>query len=193
MFSKILIKLVDQAVLPAILLLATRIVSVIVLTKNAQLPLVVGSAGFIYSSAAEYTYINSYSILTMLIVLTVGVFYILLKAYMFHDSHITPHLTAKLFSVRLSAFIQTSFDLYAQGAVWLSYMYLMLFVSAVMAYVGILYSWVFIVSGVLAVLTTVLFVFDVENEASLTEKPFEGYVEMDDEYELRLGGVDAQY
>src|SRR5690606_16638038 len=117
------IKLVDQAILPAILLLAVRVSSVVVAARVLNIGFTVNEAGFIFENSMDYILVNSYSILSMSLVLTVGVLYVLLKSYVFHDSHIQPFLTARLFSLRLTSLIQTSFDIYSQGTIWLSYLY----------------------------------------------------------------------
>ena len=164
MFSKILIKLIDQAIVPAILLLVTRIVSVLLLSNYFNVPYEISNTGFVFSDATGYVKVNSFSLIMMLTVIAAGIFYVLLKSYIFHDTHIQPKLTAKLFSLRLSSFIQTSFDIYSQGAVWLSYVYLLFLVSIFMSFFGLAYTWVFFVAFIIAVVSTVAFVFDIEQE-----------------------------
>lgn len=193
MFSKILVKLVDQAIVPAIMLLASRVISVIALGRYFDKEIIVNNAGFEFATPQDYVLINSYSILVMLAVISVGLLYILLKSFYVHDSHVTPHLTAKLFSLRLSSFIQTSFDLYSQGTVWTSYLYLMLLVSGVMVAFGLIYSWVFLAALVLSIVTTVLFVLDIENEVDAQSKSLDGFSEMgelEDELVLKFGESD---
>jgi hypothetical protein len=167
MFSRILIKLIDQSIVPAVLLVGVRILSVVLVANYFGINYTLGPEGFVYPDPASYLTVNSYSVMFMVIVLAVGLFYILLKSLLFHETHIAPHLTAKLFSFRLSSFIQTSYDLYSQGAVWLSYMYLMMFASGIMVFFNLLYAWVFYVSLVLTIISTVLLIFDVENELDL--------------------------
>lgn len=195
MFSKILVKLIDQAIVPAVTLLATRIVSVVIIAKYFGLNVNIGPSGLTVSdyltgsnAQSGFIKVNSYSILAMVVVLTVGLLYLLFKSFIFHDSHITPELTAKVFSLRLSSFIQNSFDLYSQGAVWLSYSYLMLFLCGVMILFNALYTWVFLTSVVLTAITTSLFVLDIENEMEIKR---EGVKEDDSEFILDVEGINA--
>ena len=167
MFSRILIKLIDQSIVPAIMLVTARIISLVLVARYFGIEYTVGSQGIVYSDAGGYVLVNSYSVFIMVVLLSVGIMYILLKALLFHETHIAPHLTARLFSLKLSSVIQNSFDLYSQGSIWLSYLYLILLTSGVMAYYGLIYTWVFYVSLILTILTSVLFVFDVENELNL--------------------------
>ncbi len=167
MFSRILVKLIDEAIVPAIALLVVRLVSALLVARYFGLPFSIGPTGFIYQSEQDFLIINSYSTLAMILVLAVGLIYVLIKSHLFHDTHVTPHVTAKLFSLKLASFIQTSFDLYSQGAIWLSYSYLLLIASGVMAYFGLLYTWVLIVSIILNLISTYLFIIDVEHEMDI--------------------------
>lgn len=108
----------------------------------------------------------------MVVVLALGLLYILAKAFFFHDSHIAPETTAKMFALKLPAFIQNSFDLYSQGAVWLSYLYLVTFVSGLMGFFGLMYLWVFVVSLGATIFLTVFLIFDVEREITFEKKGF---------------------
>jgi hypothetical protein len=173
MFSKILVKLIDQAILPAVLLLTTRIISVILISQRFGINFTLDVTGFAFANSDDYIVVNSYSTFAMITVLTVGLFYILIKSYLFHESHVKPHVTAKLFSLRLSSFIQSTFDLYSQGAIWLSYSYLVMIVSGVMTVFGLMYSWVFYVSFALCIMSTILLILDVENEIATSKSGYE--------------------
>ena len=187
MFSKVLVKLVDQAIIPALLLLLVRIFSVIFISNILRIPYTLGNTGFIFPNHADYVAVNSYSLLTMLLILTLGISYVILKSYIFHDSHITPVLTAKLFTLRMSSLIQTSFDIYSQGIVWLSYVYLMFFVITALCVFGLVFAWIFVVALVLTLFSTVAFVFDIENEMDVNTQPFDE-VFSNEEYVLKFGG-----
>lgn len=191
MFSKILIKLVDQAIVPAILLLLARVLSVIVVSRVFLIPFEIENSGFVFQSAQDYIVVNSYSLLTLLGFLTVGILYILLKSFIFHDTHVTPSLTTKLFALRLSSLIQNSFDVYSQGLVWVSYLYLLLLVSGLMALFGLIFTWVFYAALIFTIITTILFAFDVEREVEIKEGVFDDSTEVDEEYVLTIGGNSA--
>lgn len=164
MFSRILVKLVDEAILPAVVLLAVRVGSVVLFGNYFGFGVSVTRAGFVYDNATGFLTVNSYSTLAMMVVVAVGLLYVLIKSYVFHDTHVAPSIAAKLFSLRLSTFIQTSFDVYSQGAIWLSYSYLMTLAAAVMWYFGLVFNWVFYVGLVLSLLGTYFLVMDVEKE-----------------------------
>ena len=185
MFSKILIRLIDQSIVPAIILLTVRVLSVVYTAKYFNIPFTLGPQGFVYANANDYILVNSYSTLFMIITLAVGIFYILLKSLIFHETHISPNMTANLFSMRLSSFIQTSYDLYSQGSIWLSYLYLMTMSTGILALFGLIFSWVFYISIVLSILATVLLIFDIENELDLKSGK---NVDVQEEFVLKFGG-----
>lgn len=164
MFSRILIKLIDEAIIPAITLIAVRFLSIIFLAKTYDIPFEFGSSGFSYKTHADFIFVNSYSTIAMVGVLALGLTYVLLKAYLFHDSHVKPSVSAKLFNLNLSSFIQTSFDVYSQGAIWWLYLLFLTISSGVMSYHSLVYSWVLYVSIALMLISTYFFVIDVEDE-----------------------------
>ena len=177
MTSKLLTKLIDKAIVPAVLLLTTRIVSIVLISSYLNFDFNIGLSGFTFQNSVEYVFVNSYSTLVMAVVLVVGLIYVLIKSYVFHDSHIKPRTTAKLFELKIPNLIQSSFDIYSQAAIWISYAYLLLIVSAIMNYNKLIYSWVFFIVLGMTVITTVFFIFDIENEMKLSKKLKDEYDE----------------
>jgi hypothetical protein len=169
MFSRILIKLVDEAIFPAILLLATRIISMFLVSKYLGINFELKGSGILFASPQDYIKVNSYSALFMVLAVVLGLVFIILKSFVFHDSHISPGFSAKLYALKVPSLIQTSFDIYSQGTIWLSYLYLLLAVSAVMTLFGMLYSWILFLALIATVLATALFIMDVEHEVKIVK------------------------
>jgi len=170
MISKILTKLIDKAIIPAVLLLTARVVSVILISRYLGFDFTVGFSGIIFTNTIEYVFVNSYSTIVMITVLVFGLAYVLVKSYAFHETHIKPATTAKLFDLKLPSLIQPSFDLYSQAAVWISYAYLLLIISGIMLYNKLIYPWVFYTALLLTIVTTIFFVFDIEQEVKFEKK-----------------------
>ncbi|MFZ2663845.1 MAG: hypothetical protein WAX66_00570 [Patescibacteria group bacterium] len=181
MISKVLVKLIDKAILPAILLLATRIISVVLVSKYFNSEFELSRSGFVFGSIEEYVRVNSYSALVMVVMLVIGLLFVLIKSLVFHESHIKPNITSKLFSLKMYSLIQNSFDLYTQGAIWLSYAYLLLIVNGVMTLSGVMYKWVFFITLGVTVVSTVLFALDVDEEIKI-EKEDKGHYDVDSKY-----------
>lgn len=187
MISRTLIRLIDQAIVPAITLLCARVTSVILLSYFFGVGFAIDSTGFVFENQQDYLFVNSYSTLTMIAVLAVGIIYILIKAFIFHDTHISPHLTAKVFHYKVATLIQSSFELYSQGVIWLSYLYLISIVTVILSFTGLIYSWVAWTGGILSFLATTLLIFDVENEIDLKSSEGE-YIEDDTPVEISMEG-----
>ncbi|MBD3365959.1 hypothetical protein GF360_01295 [candidate division WWE3 bacterium] len=190
MFSKILIKLIDEAIVPAILLLTVRLVSVILISQYLEIPYSISNSGFVFNSPEDYLKINSYSLIAMLAALVLGLGITLVKSLFLHDSHITPKLTAKVFSLKMSSFIQNSFEIYSQGAIWVSYLYLLLLVAGIMAIFSLVYSWVFYVNLAVGIIASVLFIVDVEKEIDISKlegSDFDYYEDAQEDFILEFG------
>ncbi len=170
MFSKILIKLIDESIIPAILLLVTRLVTVVLVARANSIPFEIGVNGFVFKSPDDYILVNSYSLFFMIAVVTVGLFYVLTKSLLFHESHIKPGISTKLQDFNLRHMIQNSFNLYTQGSIWLSYCYLLMLVAGFMALFKFIFPWVFYVALVLSVISTILLIIDIEEELHIMKK-----------------------
>jgi hypothetical protein len=179
MFSKLLIKLIDESIVPAILLLVTRLVSVVAVARFNNIPFEISPNGFAFKNAADYLFVNSYSIFYMIVVVTLGLLFVLTKSLFFHETHITPGLSAKLHNYKMRSMIQNSYDLYTQGSIWLSYCYLLLILSGFMYYFKFIFPWVFFISAVLTVISTVLLVIDIEEELHILKKNVPIYDDVD--------------
>lgn len=181
MISRTLVRLIDQAIVPAILLLCTRFISVVMLTYLFGIKFSTSPKGFTFSSVQDYLFINSYSTLAMVIILGVGLLYILIKALYFHNTHISPSLTTKLFHHRLATLIQSSFELYSQGVIWLIYLYLIGAVSVILAVFDYIYNWVSVAALIMAGISTLILIIDVEKELESVEA---GYHEEENPAEI---------
>jgi hypothetical protein len=164
MFSKLLIKLVDEAIVPALYLITVRIVSLVFISQALAIPINLGPSGFMYSSQSDYTLVNSYSLLFMVLALCLGLLHVIVKSLIFHDTHISPPLAAKLHSFKAQHLIQDSFHLYTQGIVWLAYLYLLTVGAGLMSLFGLVHLWVAYSALGLAVLFTYIFIYDAEKE-----------------------------
>jgi hypothetical protein len=167
MLSKILVKLIDKAIVPTVLLLSARIISIVLVAKYMGINIKISSEGLITQNSAEYIKLNSYSILFMLAMLVIGLVYVAAKGLIFHDSHIKPTMTARLFSIKANSLIQSSSEIYPQWGVWSLYSFMLSAVSGIMAMSGLAYFWVFYVVMFVTLLNAVLFIYDFEDDIKI--------------------------
>ncbi len=164
MISKTLLKLVDRAILPALLLLCAKVVGTVLANYYWHLAWDFTDTGITYFSQEDYVLANSYSSLLMFAVVFLGLVATIIKSRVFHEKVVSPRLSAKLASMGASSLIVTSYDLYSSALIWLSYGWLTTFVLAVSAYFHLNYSWVTLVALGLTGAATLLMVVDVERE-----------------------------
>jgi len=164
MFSKILVKLIDEAIIPAVVVLSMRIISIFIVAQATGTKIALEASGFVFTDPKVYKMMNSYSLLIMIICLALGILFILAKAFLFHDTHVKPGVTTRLFSYNLQSLIQSSFTLYTQGTIWISYLFLLVLITGVMSFLGSVYAWVSIVGLLVFVSSLVLFIIDIEKE-----------------------------
>ena len=166
MFSRTLVKLIDEAIVPAVVLVAAKVVGTLFVASYFGIPATSESTFFslYFSNREDFLLVNSYSNLLMCLAIALGGLFFLVRSRFFHDSHITPTFAAKIFSLRIGNMVKTSFDVYSQGTIWLSYSYLLTILTATQMYFNLVFTSVFIVSLVLSVLLTLVLVSDIDRE-----------------------------
>jgi len=164
MLSKTLIKLVDEAIVPAFTLVAAKILSTVIVNGALNLTWDVKGLGLVYYSMPEFLKANSYSSLVMFFVILLFTLWVAFKSHVLHDSHVHPHTSVRLVSLNLPYLIQSSFELYSQATVWLSYSWLTTIILGVMLFSGLIYGWVFYVALGLTLFTTLALILDIERD-----------------------------
>jgi hypothetical protein len=168
MFSRILTKLIDEAILPAVLLLATKVASTVLLVRYYNIPLAEGTNYFTvyFSNQADFIKVNSYSTMAMAVVIFLGSLAFLFKSRLLHDTHISPANATKVAGLGLNGFIKTSLDVYSEGSIWLSYSLLLSLLLGIQVYYQIVYPITFAVSMSCSIFLTLILLSDVEREVT---------------------------
>jgi hypothetical protein len=174
MVSKSLSTLIDEAILPALLLILAKFFGVLIVT------FVIGSSWQLKFSSAlpflptisypnyqAYLTSNSYSNLLMYLVLALGCSFVLVKAHFLHSSHISPTLHARLASLRLSSLVSDTFSLYHQGTIWLLFLWLATVLILIQAFLGLSFAWIAIISFLLTLNFSWFFLIDIEQEIEI--------------------------
>lgn len=168
MASKILLKLIDEAILPAVLLIGSKIVSLAALVWFWGLPWQFSSTSPIptvsFENPKDLLLTNSYSNLFMFAVIVLGLSWILFRAHLLHDTHILPSLTLKLLSWDLTGFLVSSFDVFHQAVVWFAFLWLSLLSIGLQVVLGVTYFWIFAVALLVTLFLSWLLIEDVERE-----------------------------
>lgn len=171
MVSKTLIKLIDEAIVPALVLVAAKIIGVLFISRiknlvyeiNFRTPFLPLPTLSFYSRQ-DYITVNSYSNLIMLIAVSLGLLRILLKTNILHETHISPKVTAKLARFRLSHLVSTTLDSYHQALVWFGFAWFVVILTGFYAYLGLVFKSVAFIGFLIVLNLTWFFIFDIEKE-----------------------------
>ena len=168
MISRILLRLIDETIVPAILVIATKVIGMWLVTVlfsiEWQVSLSASTTGIQIANREGLLAVNSYSNLLVLVVLMLNLMWVLTKAYHFHETHISPSFTLKLLSLNLTSFISSSSDIYHRALVWLSYLWLVVFLMLLHVILDLAYGWTAAVGVASALFLTWLFINDLERE-----------------------------
>lgn len=177
MISKSIIKLIDEAIIPAVALIVAKMLGLFAAAhffnleftvKNAQIFALLPSVQF--TSVNDYTKAENYSNLAMFLVVALGTLLVLIRAHFFHETHIKPALHAKLASFNLESLITPSYHLYHQAAIWLIFLWLttgFLLISAIV--LKVTYPQVAATALIITANFTWIFAMDVEKEIELSK------------------------
>ena len=170
MFAKTLIKLIDYAVFPAVLIVSAKIVGVFFLVRYFGTNYQIEGTRLVFDNADNFIAVNSYSSLLMFAAVIGGLLWVTVKAHVFHETHITPSFSAHLFNMNLEDLIHTTETVYSQAFIWLSYAWITTIVFGIHAYYHLSYSWLFFISLAVTVVSTAALAVDVEKEILIDEE-----------------------
>lgn len=164
MVSKTLVKLIDQAILPAILLASAKIIGILFVNYKFGLDWQMGADGLFYSSKEDFILVNSYSSLFMFFAIILGLLWVIIRATFLHSTHITPNLSSKLMDKKLNFLIINSFSIFSKAVVWLSYAWLTTAIIFVQKSYGLVFPWVLYVALSVSAVASIFLIIDIERE-----------------------------
>lgn len=184
MISTTLVRLIDESILPALVLIVTKLAGVLVVARFFNLPFEIATRGkllplpsVVFLDRADYIKANAYSNLIMFTVVALGFVFVLVRAHHFHQTHIHPHLSAKLKRLGLSSLIGETADIYHQALIWLLFTWFVLILMVLNSVAGLSYLAFTVIAFLVALNLTWFLVFDVEREIIVHGQPTgrEGY------------------
>lgn len=176
--SKSLLKLLDNSIFPACVMILGKLVGVLIALWAFGIPYslrdyfsAVYSLRFVVPSADIQT-ISSYSDLVMYIVVAACFSIVLVRAIFLHSTHVTPSLITKLANNDLLKLVQSSYEIYHSATIWLIF----LIISNVLVLVNVFqsssYAWIGVVCTFATIVLTAILLSDVYREIeSIKKKP----------------------
>lgn len=174
--SKTLIKLVDFSLLPAALLIVGKVLGLWIAVNFFELewgletiPNNFFSVRPIFFSK-DIILASTYSDIVMFIVIVIGYSAVLIQALIFHNSHISPVVVAKLANYNLLGLVKSTFEIYHKAAIWSIFLWL----SNILILINVLTSktevWVLVFSISVSLILSIFLLKDVANEIELSKK-----------------------
>jgi hypothetical protein len=174
--SKSLVKLVDYALLPAALLVASKFIGLFITTAIFDLswgienvPDSIFSVRPIFF-AEDILIASTYSDLIMFIIMMIGFSFILIQAVIFHNSHISPQMLSKLAGYNLLGLVKNTFEVYHKAAIWTIFFWISNIVIFANVALRKTEAWVLIFSLLISVVLTVFLLRDVAQEIEISKK-----------------------
>lgn len=175
MISKSLVKLIDEAIMPAMLLIIAKLSGLFLSAYFLNLDFTFAQKSFLYIlpaltfvNSAGYTIAENYSNLAMFLATAAGTIYILVRAHFFHQSHIHPGLSVKLHKLNLQSLISPTYHLYHQAAIWLLFLWLTVAYLGFSTLINVTYPQISIIAFVVAANFSWVFAIDVEKEIEIS-------------------------
>ena len=177
MITKSLVKLIDESLIPAIALIVAKMVGLFLASQFLHLNFTVKNAALLFvlpkvqfASVQDYILAENYSNLTMFITAAAGTILVLVRAHFFHQSHIHPNLQAKLVSLNMESLIASSYHLYHQALIWITFLWLttaFLVISTIVLHVT--YPVISAIAFIISANFSWIFAMDVEKEVELSK------------------------
>lgn len=169
--SKFLVKLVDEAIFPAALIIAVKAVGVMLINVFFGMSWSISTVfkafwqpHIVYRTYEEALIVASYSNLFMFLAVFAGSAVIITKAFYLHDSHVNPQTVLKLAKMNFLQMIQSSFELYHQAIIWFAFQVLTTIFIFSNYLQGMTYAWIAVVTVVITLVTFWMLIKDIDQE-----------------------------
>lgn len=175
MVAKSIVKLIDEAIIPAVALIFGKMAGLILVISILDLPFTVKGGQILnilpqvsFDNVADYILAENYSNLAMFVAAALGTIFVIIRAHFFHESHINPNLHARLVGLNLESLIASSYHLYHQAAIWILFLWLTVAFLLVSTILGITYPAISATAFIIAANFSWIFAIDVEKEIELS-------------------------
>ncbi len=174
MIAKSTIKLIDEAVIPAMTIIIAKVAGLFIVNYLLRIDFSANPKGFLnllpnitYTNPNDYIVAENYSNLAMFVAICAGVLIVTIKAHFFHQSHISPKFHQKLVKLNLEKFVSASFHLYHQALIWLIFLWLVTLFLVLSTLSKIMYPQISTIAVIIALNFSWIIAFDVQKEIEI--------------------------
>lgn len=177
MITKSITKLIDEAIIPALILIIAKMAGLYLSIYFFHLAFEVKAKSFLmflpainFANFSDYVKAENYSNLAMFLAVSVGTTLVLVRAHFLHETHIHPKLHSRLANLNLEGIIAPSYHLYHQATIWLIFLWLTVGFLIISTILGITYPQISIVAFLVAANFSALLALDVEKEIEIARQ-----------------------
>ena len=177
MVAKSIVKLIDEAIIPALALIFGKMLGLALVITLLDLPFTIETGQVLkilpsvrFENLTDYILAENYSNLAMFIAAAVGTIFVIIRAHFFHESHINPSLHARLVSLNLESLVAPSYHLYHQAAIWLLFLWLTVAFLIVSMLTDITYPPFSAITFIIAANFSWIFAMDIEKEIEISKQ-----------------------
>lgn len=174
MIAKSTVKLIDEAVIPVMILIIAKISGLFIVNFLLKIDFTTNPRGFLgllpsitYANPSDYIVAENYSNLAMFIAVAAGVLMVIIKAHFLHETHISPKFHQKLIKLNLEKLVSTSFHLYHQAFIWLVFLWLVTIFLILSTLSKIMYPQISAIAVIIALNFSWILAVDVEKEIEI--------------------------
>ena len=164
MFSKIILKLVDAAILPSLLVFGVKFASTVLFSLYWKIPLSIGLSGLNFQNFSDFYKVNLFSNIILFLFTFAALFLVLSRSYLFTEENLNPILGARLVNLGLESVTLPLWQGYTHTMVWLTLSFsvtLSLFTQALFDFSSF---YLFALSGAFLVLGGFVFLLCLERD-----------------------------
>lgn len=174
MIAKSTIKLIDEAVIPAMVLITAKIIGLFMVNYLLKIDFAINPKGFLailptltYTTPTDYIVAENYSNLAMFVAVSLGTLMVVFKAHFLHETHISPKFHQKLIKLNLEKFVSTSFHLYHQVTIWLIFLWLVTVLIVLSTLSEIMYPQISAIAVIIALNFSWILAVDIQKEIEI--------------------------
>jgi len=165
-----LIKIVDISIVPAVVMIFSKFISVYILLSLFSIPwssnILTGSffATSTQVNLNQIIEIISYSDLIMYLSVAIGFSIFIIRSIFLHRTHVHPTIIIKLGKLNLLDLVWTSYRIYHSAFVWLVFLVLANIIILVNTIGGLTHTWIFFTTFLSTIVLTSILLYDVQKE-----------------------------
>lgn len=174
MVAKSIVKLIDEAIIPAVTIILGKLIGLYLASYFFKLNFEIVPSSFLkvlpavhFNDPQSYILAENYSNLAMLFAASIGTIFVTFRAHFLHSSHIPPALHQKLIRLNLESLIAPTYSLYHQAATWLTYLWLVTAFITVSSILGITFPQISIIAFIIAANFSWIFALDIQREIEI--------------------------